>query len=419
MYTSDFKHIEFLAETEWGLSHLKEFLYQPNLGLWRSSPPETCSNFYDVIKWRLRNNEQLIHLLDLHLFTEALVYKDQAAEGFASWVREHIHIDRFLPEIPWFTAICGHWYAAPVLYVHERAYLRYFILGLVSTPHEASLWPDWAERLMDESTKRGIIWAEKACRELHPAEGNQRLICYPLTIQNQRIQFSQASLGLPMALGFMALLTGESISGELAATGSVRDDGSVRDVGQLSKKTSHARNMGFRVFFFPDDNPKPSEINDMELLPIGNLQQAWMFARLYTPGRAAELLLMESMLKDPVVFINNCNTLPLKWLEWTRKNGLSRATGESISKSPALFHIFAEKLGTCLDKGDLARGEVLAKWVDPSSGSKFMDVASLAVFKWFTLNLSMANHRVDIPAADIWEKKADAMVKNASVGDAE
>lgn len=419
MYITDFKHLEFLAETEWGLSHLKEFLYQPNLGLWRSSSPDVCSDFYDAIKRRLRHDEQLINFLDLHLFTEALVYKDRAADWFLSWVREHIHIDRFLPEIPWSKSLCGHWCAAPVLLVHERAYLRYFILGLVSVPGEISLWPRWAERLMDESSRKGIMWAEKACRDLHPAEGNQRLIGYPLTIDNQSIQFSRDSLGLPIALGFMALLTGEPISDELAATGLVREDGAVREVGQLSKKASHARNMGFRVFFFPADNHRPSEIKYPELLPIDNLQQAWMFARLFLPGRAAELLLMESMFKDPVAFINNCHTAPLEWLVWARKNDISRGVRESISKSPELFAMFVEKLGTCLDKGDIVRGEALSKWVVHSSVDRLMDAASPAVFKWFTLNLSMANHRGNVSAADVWQEKADTMVKNASVGDAE
>ncbi len=419
MYIADFKHLEFLAETEWGLSHLKEFLYQPNLGLWRSSSPETCSNFYDVIKGRLQHDEKLINLLDLHLFTEALVYKDQAAEGFVSWVREHIHMDRFLPEIPGSTTLCGHWYAAPVLFVHERTYVRYFILGLVSASGETPLWPNWAGRLMDESSRKGITRAEKTCRDLHPAESNQRLICYPLTIDNQSVQFRQASLGLPIALGFMALLTGEPISGELAATGLVREDGSVRKVGHLSGKIKHARNMGFRIFLFPADNHGASKTSHMESLPIGNLRQAWMFAKLYAPGRAAELLLMESMLKDPIVFINNCHTAPLKWLAWARKNGMSRGVGESLSKSPALFDMFVEKLGTCLDNGDLVRGEALAKLVEPSSVGRFMDAASLALFKWFTLNLSMANHRGNVPGAELWQEKADAMVENASVGDVE
>ncbi len=217
----------------------------------------------------------------------------------------------------------------------------------------------------------------------------------------------------------MALLTGEPISGELAATGSVREDGSVPEVGHLSEKIKHARDMGFRIFLFPADNHGVSKTRDMEFLPIGNLRQAWMFAKLYAPGRAAELLLMESMLKDPAVFINNCHTVSLKWLVWARKNGMSQGVGESISKSPDLFGMFVEKLGICLDNGDFARGEALAKLVDLSSVGRFMDAAPLALFKWFTLNLSMANHRGNVSGAELWQEKADAMVKNASVGDAE
>lgn len=419
MVNTDFKHLAFLTETEWGLPHLKEFLHSPNLGLWRSSSPERCSKFYDAIKRQLENDEQLAKLLDLHLFTEALIYKDQTAEWFVPWVREHIHVDRFLPEIPWSTCLRGHWRAAPVFLFHEQAYLRYFILGLVSTPHETVLWPKWAERLMDENTARGILRAERACCDLHPAKSNRRLVCYPLTIENHMIQFTQTSLGLPIALGFSALLTGESISGEPAATGSVREDGSVGEVGQLSGKVIHARNMGFQVFLFPAQNQKPLDVHHMALIPISDLRQAWMFARLYTPDRAGDLLLMDGMLKNPLVFINNCHMVPLEWLEWVRKNGMSCEIGESISGSSELFDIFVERLGTCLDNGDLTRGDALAKWVYPLSVDNLMKAATSAVFKWFTLNLSMANHRGDIPAADMWQKKAHAMVESASVRDTE
>jgi len=195
MVNTDFKHLEFLAKTEWGLPHLKELLYKPDLGLWRSSSSETCSDFYDAVKLRLQNDEQLINLLDLHLLTEALIYKDQAPHWFLFWVHEHVPVDGFLPEIPWPEPLCGHWHAAPVFLVHEETvFLRYFILGVISTSSETSLWPKWAERLMDESTKRGILSAVKACRNLHSAEENQSLMVYPLTMDNQKVQFREASL---------------------------------------------------------------------------------------------------------------------------------------------------------------------------------------------------------------------------------
>jgi len=419
MVNTDFEHLAFLAKSEWGLSHLKEFLHSPNLGLWHTASPERCSKFYDAIKWQLEKDEQLANLLDLHLFTEALMYKDQTAQWFLPWVREHIPVDRFLPEIPWSACVNGHWLGVPVFFIHEKACLRYFIVGWVSASNETSLWPNWAERLMDESTKRGIISAEKACLNLHSAEHTRRLIIYPLTIDNQMSQFREASLGLPTALGFMALLTGERISHELAATGSVWQDGSVERVRGLFRKITHARNKGFQVFLFPADNHRAFEDGPMTLVPVADIQQAWMFATLYSPGRTAELLLMKSMLKDPVSFINNCHTVPLKWLEWWDKNGISCEIGKSISKSPVLFDIFVKRLETCLENGDLARGEALVKLVDASSVSKLTNAASRALFKWFTLNLSMANHRGDIQGADHLQKKAHAMVENASVRDTE
>lgn len=418
MYNTDFKHLQFLAETEWGLSHLKALLYKPHLGLWCSLSPETCEAFHSALKRHLENEAQLIDLLNLHLVTESLVFKDQAPEWFVSWVHEHIQVEKYLPEISWPAAVHGNWCATPVLLVHEQTYLRYFILGRVSAPNEIPLWPNWAEPLMDAGAKRGIRRAEKACRNLCPAKDDQRFVCYPLTIFNRMNQFRQTSLGLPVALGFMALLTGKSIPGELVATGSIQEDGSVRKVGHLSRKVKHARHMGFKVSLFPIDSHRPLGIDGMELLPVDNLRQAWMFARLFTPGRAADLILMGNMLKNPRAFVNNCTGLPVPWLEWALKNGLNSGIGSSMKKSPALFGMFVEKLGTCLDKGDFARGEALAEWVD-SSIDNLKDASSPFLFKWYTLNLSVANHRGNTPVADLWQNKADAMVKNASVKDAE
>lgn len=419
MCNTDFRHLEFLSETDWGLSHLREFLYDPNLDLWRSLSPETFSDLYGAVKRRLQNDKQLANLLDLHLYTEVLIHKARAAPWFVNWVREHIRPDRFLPGIPWHMSLRGEWRAVPVLLAHERACLRYFILGRVSIPGETPLWPEWADLLMDESTKNEIMYALKACRSLCPAEGDRRFVAYPLAIGNRTVQVRGTSLGLPAALGFMALLTGGRIPGELAATGSVREDGSVGKAGRLSEKITHARNEGFRVFLFPADNHGSLEVRNMTPVPVDHLRQAWMFARLYEPGRAAELLLMGRMLKDPAVFVNNCHTVPLEWLLWARNNHMSGGTEKSISRMPMLFKSFVERVGASLEQGDLARGEELAKWVPPSLGENPVDAGSLSMFKWFTLNLSMANHRGDIPAAEGWREKAGAMVKNASLGDTE
>lgn len=419
MDTTDFKHLAFLAETEWGLPHLKEFLYRPNLGLWRSSLPDLCSSFRGTFKRRFQNDEPLINFLDLHLITEALVNKDKSDQWPISFINEQMNVNRFFPEISWFTCVSGHWLAVPVFLVHEPVCLRYFIVGLVCASSEIALWPDWAERLMDESTKEGIISAKKACCNLHSVKDTRKLIVYPLTIDNQMTQFREASLALPIALGFMALLSGEPMSDELAATGSVRQDGAVARVSSLDGKITHARNKGFRIFLLPADNQRAFEDGAMTLVPIDDVQQAWMFAKLYTPGWAAELPLMKSMLNDPVSFISNCHRVPIKWLEWTRKNGMSCETGKLISKSPDLFDPFVERLGFCVENGDISRGESLAKLVDPVSVSRFMNGASLSLFKWYTLNLSMANHRGDFPTAVTWQKKALAMVNKASVRDAE
>ena len=366
----------------------------------------------------LRSDDQLIKLLELQILTEALLQKEYTPEWFITWVPENIDVDDYVGPIEWQACLQGKWHAVPVFLVHERAYLRYFILGLVYVPDGPSLWPEWTDQLMDESTKKGIASAVKACKDIHPLNANRKFTCYPLTVPNRNTQFKHTSLGLPLSLGVMKLVTGENAFEGLAASGSVQEDGSVGGIGQLSKKMAHAEKMGFTGILFPADNPALSVPGDIELFPVSDLSEAWMFATLYAPGRTGALLLMSNMLKDPYTFVNNCTSVPLDWVLWARQNGRTYHVMDLILNSPNLFEAFVEKLGSCLDKGKLVQGEALAELMDLESVKELTDAAPLSVFKWFSLNLSIANHRGDVILSEVWGKEANRMVSRASVSDA-
>jgi len=419
MNNTDIFHLKFLSKIDWGGTHLKEFLYDPRVTLWHSSPVDTFSEIFDVIKANFGSNSQLMRFLELHLLTEALLQKENTPGWFIPWVSENINIGAYVAPIKWHTCLQGKWQAAPVIFVHERAYLRHFIIGLVSTTDDAPLWPEWAAQLMDESAKRRITSALKACNGIHPLDTTQRFFCYPMTIPNQTIQFTQTSLGLPLALGFSGLVRGETISEEIVATGSVGEDGSVEKITHLSQKARFAREKEFKLLFYPAQNHAPKVSQGIEALPVSNLQEAWMFATLCAPGRTKELLLLSNMLKDARSFVNNCASLPREWLVWARQNGRTDPVMDMLLKSPNLFDSFIEKLGNSLEKGELAHGEALAELMDPESVKELKGSAPLSVFKWFSLNLSMANHRGDVSAAQTWESKAAGMASQASVSDAE
>ena len=419
MDTTDFDHLLFLAGTETGLQHLKELLCRPDLGLWRNHTLETCAKRYDVLKASLKKNILLSNFLDLHLFTEGLVYRRECADWFLSWVRDSVGWERFFPDVPWDNLLQSKWLAVPVILVQDKSYLRYFVIGVSDAfPSEWS-WPSWAENLMDPVTREAIKRAEEACRDLYPPPDGRSLVSFPLTMDNRKIQFTGDSLGLPIALGFMSLLRGKPLPDDLAATGSVAKDGSVELIGQLHEKMNHARKCGFKVFLFPAENRFTEKTVSQELLPVKDLKSAWMFSRLYAPGNASELLMLEKMIEDPDFFIRNCHHVPRQWLTWAREQGLSRRVGKAVATSPAMFQGFVKALETCFENGNLQMGEEIARIVDAAVVERANQNTSNALFRWHTLNLAMANHRGDTKSADIWQKKAETMIKNAAVKDVE
>jgi len=419
MNKTDLTHLRFLADSQWGQRHLREFLYHPDAGLCCSVSADQFSAAFEAIRRQLAHDEEVIRFLELHILTEALLQKENPSKWMIPWVADHLDVAEYVKPLTWQTCLEGHWHSVPVYLVHESAHLRYFILGLVSRPEKSAFWPEWTDRLLDESAKTGIRSAVKACARTHPFAQNQGAFCYPLTVPNQSVQFKDASLGLPLSLGFMALLGGRKLPEDLAASACVQEDGSLRKVGQLSKKISHAQKAGFKVFLFCADNRVSSKREEMDLLPVSSLAEAWMGANLYAPGQAGKLLMMATMLNDPQAFANNCAVAPLEWLAWAQHNGRTRQVMGLILNSPIDFETYIQKLGICLDKGEIARAEMLARLLESASSETLADAAPLSLFKWFTLNLSMANHRGDVSASDRWEKEAEAMIRQASVSDME
>jgi hypothetical protein len=419
MSKTDLTHLRFLADTQWGQRHLREFLYHPAAGLCGSVSADQFSTAFEAIRRQLAHDEEVIRFLELHILTQALLQKEKPPEWMIPWVADHLDVARYVRPLTWQTCLEGHWHSVPVFLVHESAHLRYFILGLVSRPEKSAFWPEWADGLMDATAKKGILSAVKACTCIHPFSRNQGAFCYPLTVPNQNVQFKDASLGLSISLGFMALLSGRELPEDLAASGSVQGDGSVRKVGQLSKKISHAKQAGFRSFLFSADHRAPSRIEDMDMLPVSGLAEAWMAAALYAPGQAAKLLMMANMLTDPQAFVNNCGLLPPEWLAWAHQNGRTRRVIGLMLGSPDLFETYLERLEGCLGKGELVRAETLASLFEPASIKTLAGAVPLSLFKWFTLHLSLANHRGDVSASEMWEKEADEMVRQTSVSDTE
>jgi len=67
----------------------------------------------------------------------------------------------------------------------------------------------------------------------------------------------------------------------------------------------------------------------------------------------------------------------------------------------------------------MTRGRILAACAGPEAVERLKHVVPVSVFRWLTLNLAIANHMGDVASARMWENEAEAMVRQASMTDAE
>ena len=407
----DILHLEFLARTN--RRRLEEHLCNPFFRSWGRLSRERFTQGYLALKSRLSDSQPLLRLVDLHLITEFLVFREKAPEWMGRWMEEHAPVHDGFLEIGWEPAASGRWLVVPVVLALDRGYLRYFVAGLAPCGAVRQPWLAWADSLMDETSKTAISRASRACAKVSPPREGQSLLCYPLMAANATARVEGASLGLPLALGFLQLLSGESVSGGLVATGAIDEKGSVIEAGHLEQKIMCAAREGFEVFLYPSGNSTPAVPERMEALPVSRLEEAWMFGALHAPGAGGELPLLAGMLNDPEKFVNNCDCVPEKWLSWAHEHGRTAAVMGEIQTSRERFEGFVRKFRRCLDRRRLEKAGTLSNLFSPEELGETARIAPLATFKWHTLSMALANHRGNVSEALKCSNRAEVLLDDA------
>lgn len=418
----DLYTLDFLAGTPRDMDHLKEVLYTPLMTLWGNFSREEFSRIFESLRVCLAGEKGILGLLELNLITAWLTLKQGTPPWFQEWLHERVPVERYLPGRGGEALSSGRWQIAPVFLVNgRRAFLRYFVTGLVSEsvqgPGDHNPWPGWAGDLLDREARSAILSAVAASARIRPLEPGRGFYLFPLAIPNGRVQFTRGSLGLPLALAFLRLLTDSQAPEDLAATGSIDETGGIGKAEGLSLKIRQAGLAGFRGLLVPDHGHTRRGAGRIELLPVSNLREAWIFDTLYRAGRGKKLILMAEMLRDPGMIVNNCRSVPARWLRWAWKEGLISGVMDRVVKSPELFQALVEKVDVCLNRGDDSRAETLAEMIPAESVEGITPVAPRTLFKWYTLNLAMANHRGDLTAAEQCESEARQLTERAAPSD--
>jgi len=383
--------------------------------------PGDTAKEWDRAVQRLRSSLQgfpdLLALLDLHLATRYLLLRERLPGWFAPWLEDNQPAELLFSGHRWPAAALGRWAAVPVFLLGDEVLVRYFIVGWMAGRPDLALFPAWATELLDDSAERAVRRAAEAAHALLKSIGQGSFFCYPLTVANNRVQFNGVSLGLGLALGFLQAGSGEPASPFLACSGGLDQDGRVTPIGQLAEKFAGVENYGFKVFLFPATQAAELPVRPVESLPVTDIEEAWMLARLYSPGNSRELITLARMLRDPCSLANNLELVEPKWIEWAHRNGkLDRCLAELL-KSGKLLEIYVHKVQDTVDAWNLHAAEIYSRFLPPERLNRAISGSPLAAFRFCAARLDLCNHCGDIAGADEWAAMAKPLLSYARKAD--
>ncbi len=359
-------------------------------------------------------------LVDLSVLSSLLLCPERlAAAALTGWAGRCLPAGDLLG-VGWHEALAGRWTAAPVPVVQGGdGRILHFLVAAVPGGDGPPL-PGWAREALDEAAAAEVGDAFGAARTL--ADGPCRLVAVPLTVA-ATARIRRHSLGLPVALAALSALTGDACSPLAVATGDVSLDGAVWGIDRdsLEPKALAASRAGFSLLLFPSSCPHlldPPE--GLEVAGVGNLAQAWRWARLYTPGGARDLNCLEVAMENPRCFVVHCRGLSAPLLAWCREQRVFDGVDPELLADSDFVRTLSERLESCLvaDPPDLEAAGVLASLLPLGPG--FDDVAArwpAAAFRWCSARYAVAAFLGRRDEAEEWARRTETLAPAARVAD--
>ena len=349
-------------------------------------------------------------LLHLNLVSVALILGKEAPAALYRFLETRAPRERFLPAEALGAQI---WTAVPVAEaIRSHAAVRFWILGW--TPHLPGTiqFPCWAEEVVESETRQAIVNAALAALEINICKRNGGFVVFPLCTQEKKKCISGRSLGLPLGMGFSALLNGiTTFPLTVVATGALEACGKVRRVGMLdSKAECFSELTGVKAFLYPSENDPPREYPPLEMISVSTLEDALLVQSLYLPGEGARLAEYGRLLRDPEAFVRGCANFPAAWIKWAVLNGHHSRIAEATLSLQHLFEELISRLTTSLKAWDLERSSALASLLDPQLVENVSGSLPLCAFRWFVLNLSLCNHQGEVESARSFAQKAESLI---------
>ena len=395
-----------------GQAHLKTILMTPPPArlFSRVTDPDFKRQFTEIHSL-LSRDSGLLSLFHLYLVTALISTPEPVFKNARRFLVKHLDIAALLGFTPPLETP-GHWCRIPVILTRAgQVHVRYMILGKISPAACQDLMPPWAVPLFDPAAFEAIRTAAQAARTLCGSADPAGLCCFPLTPppsfdqSDHPIRFEGKSLGLPLALGFAALLNEHTPPRTLAATGEITSQGEIRPVAHLDLKKTGAAEHRFTALIHPASGTGFSPSAQFICLPADTLNQAYALFSLYAPESEQNLMLLSACLNDPEVLAKNIGNLPCTWLRWITRHGLARPAMAALTTAPHLFaacaHIFENRAAAF----DIDHARTVQALIPEAAMVQLTHTAPLSVFRWCTASLALANHCGDIQVAKKWEDK--------------
>ncbi len=409
------RHLMFLwrsAETESLLARLKRPLKLSQLP--EGAGDHSLERLLLRLGEALSEERDLLFLFHLNVFSSSLILAERCPSGLRRFVAEHVDRGRLLPIEPRDGA---SWTAVPVAEaVSSHAALRYWVLGWAPGMAGGVLVPQWAGDLLDGATRQAIENAAKAARLTVPGSPEGAFVAFPLCSPGKAGSIRGRSLGLPLGLAFAALLGSKRkrfAASMPVATGVLDPDGKVRAVGMLEIKAACFQREidGVRALLYPKENEVPRECPLAEAIPVASLEEALFMVELHGTGEAHRILEFHQMLQDPKAFVAGCANLPSQWLRWAVADGRHTGIVGPVLSSQKFFEELIGRVQSALKSWDLDLASAICAVLDPDAVGKSSEAFPLAAFRWFVLNLALANHEGDVDRAEEFVKRAGTLLE--------
>ncbi|MEJ5359438.1 MAG: hypothetical protein WHT06_12280 [Desulfobacterales bacterium] len=199
----------------------------------------------------------------------------------------------------------------------------------------------------------------------------------------------------------------------IVATGDLDPDGRVRRVNMLEIKAACFLKeiRGIHALVYPAENEEPRECRLPETIPVSSLDEALFIRSLYRPGEASRIAGFRRVLNEPGAFASGCANLPPDWLRWAVRHGRHGRVADALLSSQELFEELIARLKTALRDWNLNLSSALCAVLEPDAVQNASSAFPLAAFRWFALNLALANHEGDVGRAEDFASRAAALLE--------